>query len=381
MRIAIDASRALRPNPTGTERYSFEIIRHLLDLPGAQAHQWLLYLPESLPATHPLLAGGAPVLLRVLPPTRAWTHRRLAAAVQHDRPDVLFVPAHVLPLAAPGRLPPSVVTVHDVGFLRFPESHTRSQRLYLDVSTRYAVRRATRLIAVSHATARDLLTAYRADPARLRVIHEAGALQAVAANPVSDAAIRTRYGLGHPYALFIGTLQPRKNLLRIAQSYARLRAAGHRDFDLVLAGAPGWKSAPLLASIAALGLADTIHLPGYLPPDDAASLLRGALFFCYPTLHEGFGLPVLEAQQAGVAVLTSNNSSLPEIAGEAALLVDPNDVDAIAAAMLRLSSDEALRARLIAAGHENVKRFSWQKAAAETLLVLEEAAQTAKPPA
>lgn len=376
MRIAIDASRALRPSPTGTERYSFEIIRHLLALPAAQAHEWLLYLPESLPPAHPLLEGGAPVLQRVLPPTRAWTHRRLAAAVRHDRPDVLFVPAHVLPFAAPGRLPPSVVTVHDLGFLHFPQTHTHTQRLYLDVSTRYAVRRATRLIAVSHATATDLLAAYHAEPGRVRVIHEAAALSTVTSGSAENAARRARFGLGQPYALFIGTLQPRKNLLRIAQAYARLRAAGHRDFDLVLAGAPGWKSEPLLAAIAALDLDDSIHLPGYLPAADAASLLRGALLFCYPSLFEGFGLPVLEAQQAGVAVLTSNNSSLPEVAGDAALLVDPTDVDAIAAAMLRLSRDEALRTRLIAAGHENVKRFSWQKAAAETLAVLEEAAQS-----
>ncbi len=375
MRIAIDASRSLKPNPTGTERYSFEIIRHLVALPNADAYHWLLYLTEPLATNHPLLAGNAKVFQHVLPPARAWTHRRLAEAIQRDRPDVLFIPAHVLPIAAPGALPPSVVTIHDLGYLHLPDSHTRSQRLYLDASTRYAAMRATRLIAVSNATAADLHSAYHVDHSRVHVVHEAAVLQAKAPTPGQIAAVRARLGLERPYALFIGTIQPRKNLVRIAQAYARLRAAGHRGFDIVLAGAPGWKSEPLLAQIAALGLGDTIHLPGYLAPADAVALLHGARFFCYPSLFEGFGLPVLEAQQAGVAVLTATNSSLPEVAGDAALFVDPNDVDAIAVAMLRLSSDEALRARLIEAGHENVKRFSWEKAAAETLAVLEEAAR------
>jgi glycosyltransferase involved in cell wall biosynthesis len=391
MRIAIDASRALKGNPTGTERYAFEIIRNLLALPAARAHEWLLYLPHDLPAaqagptaqagpaaqagpTAHALLRGAPATLRVLPQTRGWTHRRLGPALERDRPDVLFVPAHVLPLMAPGHLPPSVVTVHDLGYLHLPATHTASQRLYLEASTRYAVRHATRLIAVSHATARDLRSAYHADSARLRVVHEAAA-PAAPVTPAAVTATQARYGLARPYALFIGTLQPRKNLLRMAHAVATLHAAGHVHFDLVLAGAPGWKSAPLLTDLATLGLGNRLRLTGYLPDADAAALLHGALFFCYASLFEGFGLPVLEAQQAGVPVLTANNSSLPEIAADAALLVDPNNVDAIAAAMLRLSLDENLRAALIAAGHENVKRFSWEKAAAETLAVLEEAAK------
>ena len=137
---------------------------------------------------------------------------------------------------------------------------------------------------------------------------------------------------------------------------------------------PGWHSDALYAQAAELNLADRIHLPGYVPDDALPSLVQNARFFCFPSLYEGFGLPVLEAQAMGVPLVTANNSSLPEIAGDAALLVDPTDVDAIADAMLRLSQDEALRQRLIAAGYENVKRFSWEKAAAETLAVLEKAA-------
>ena len=145
-------------------------------------------------------------------------------------------------------------------------------------------------------------------------------------------------------------------------------------WDLVLAGAPGWLSDKLMADIEGMGLGDRLHLLGYVADDDLPALLQGARFFCYPSLFEGFGLPVLEAQSYGVPVMTSTNSSLPEVAGDAALLVDPTDVDAIAAAMLRLSQDEALRQQLIEAGYANVRRFSWEKAARETLAVLEKAA-------
>ena len=184
-------------------------------------------------------------------------------------------------------------------------------------------------------------------------------------------ATRERYGLAQPYALYVGTIHPRKNIARLLAAHAALRSRS--DLDLALIGAPGWRSDALVAQAAAQ---EHVHLLGYVPDADLPALLAGATCFVFPSLYEGFGLPVLEAQSLGVPVMTSHNSALPEIAGDAALLVDPTDVDAIAQAMLQLSQDETLRQRLIAAGHANVQRFSWTKAAAETLAVLEEAAAT-----
>ena len=152
-------------------------------------------------------------------------------------------------------------------------------------------------------------------------------------------------------------------------------AAPDAGWDLVLAGGAGWLSAEVISQLDAIGLDERIHRLGYVADEDLETLLRHALFFCYVSLYEGFGLPVLEAQARGVPVMTANNSSLPEVAGSAALLVDPLDAGAIADAMLRLSSDETLRQALIAAGHANVARFSWDKAARETLDVLLAAAQ------
>jgi glycosyltransferase involved in cell wall biosynthesis len=379
MLIGIDASRALRARRTGTERYSLEIIRHLLRLPEAAAHNWRLYADADVDPALFQTGGDVQVEMCVLPARRMWTHRALGPEVLHRPPDALFIPAHVLPFTLPpGRLPPSVVTVHDLGYRHFPQAHTRSQRWYLEASTRWNAANATRVIAISQATARDLQTAYGTPAAKISVIHEAAEGWARATDAAQQTA-REKYGLARPYALFTGSIQPRKNLERLLDAYARLHAAEPLSWDLALVGGRGWLSDPLYEQTQTLELEERIHFTGYVPDKDLIALLSGARFFAFPSLFEGFGLPVLEAQSVGVPVMTANNSSLPEIAGDAALLVDPTDVDAMADAMLRLSQDEALRQRLIEAGYENVKRFSWTKAAEETLAVLEEVAQTQQP--
>jgi glycosyltransferase involved in cell wall biosynthesis len=378
--IAVDASRAVLPQPTGTEHYAAQIIRHLLDLPESANAHWLLYVrgecAPSLHENHPLHILPPTAEWRPLAARSMWTHFSLNRELARRAPDVLFVPSHVLPWRAnPATLPPSVVTVHDLGYRRFPDAHRPRQRLYLDQTTQYAARHAYSLIAVSEATAADLQSAYHVPRSRIRVIHEA-ATPIAECTPEQLGDLRARLGLERPYALFIGTIQPRKNLERLLQAYALLRSRDSVDFDLVLAGAPGWGSDPIYQEARRLELDGRLHFPGYIAQPDLAALLRGAEQFCYPSLFEGFGLPVLEAQSVGVPVLTSNNSSLPEIAGDAALLVDPTDVDAIADAMLRISRDEALRSELIAAGYENVRRFTWKEAARQTLEVLLDAARS-----
>lgn len=373
MHIGIDASRALRSLRTGTERYALEIIRHLLALPEAAAHQWRLYVDQLAPLSifmDDALADERQVQICLLPEQRLWTHLVLGRELRQNPPDVFFVPAHVLPFALPNEtLPPSVVTIHDVGHRFFPETHTRFQRVYLEVSTRWAVRHATRIIAVSQATAADLQRIYHASPERIAVIHEATVPPKVMSN-TEPADVQLRYAMVRPYMLYVGTIQPRKNLYRLIDAYAQLMATEQIPWDLVLAGGGGPINQPLLAQAIRQGVGERVHLLGYIPEADLPALYRGAVAFCFPSLFEGFGLPVLEAQSYGVPVMAANNSALPEVAGDAALLVDPTDVEAIADAMLQLSNDEALRQRLIQAGYENVKRFSWEKAARETLAVL-----------
>jgi glycosyltransferase involved in cell wall biosynthesis len=389
--IGIDASRALTAQVTGTERYSLEIIRHLLRLPEAEQHRWRLYTP--VPADPSLfgLEASADVEIRVLSSPRLWTHRALSWEMVCHPPDVLFVPAHVVPLLPPFLLPPAVVTIHDLGYRYFPEAHTRFQQLYLDWSTRWSASVAKRIIAPSQFTVDDLTRFYRVSPAKISVIHEAvreGGEILTQRRKDAETQRKDEGRMHHAqspipspqspvpntqYALYLGTIQPRKNLARLIEAYARLVETHGVKWDLVLAGKRGWLSEELYAAAQRQGLGDRVHFPGYIPEEDAPNLLGKALFFAFPSLFEGFGLPVLEAQQKGVPVMCAHNSALPEVAGDAAILVDPTDMDAIADAMLRLSQDEALRQQLIARGYENVKRFSWQKAARETLDVLEKA--------
>jgi glycosyltransferase involved in cell wall biosynthesis len=288
-------------------------------------------------------------------------------------PDVLFVPAHVLPLIHPRR---SVVTVHDVGYLSYPEAHRSADRRYLDWSTRWNAHQATAVLADSQATKDDLVRAYGVDPGKVHVVY-LGRDEAVA--PVTDrvrlADVQCRYGIATPYLFYVGTLQPRKNLARVIDAFARV-AGRLGDVQLVLAGKRGWLYDDLFAQVTRLGLERRVVFPGYVDDADLAALLSAALALVFPSLYEGFGIPVLEAGACGLPVITSNTSSLPEVAGDAALLVDPHDVDAIAEAMYRLATDPELRAELARRGQENVKRFSWEKCARETLAVLLEAGGT-----
>lgn len=380
MLIGIDASRALRSRRTGTETYSLQLIRQLLRLESD--HIFRLYCDQPPP---PGLFGAGPEVAGrcetcVIPAPRLWTHLRLSAEVTRRPPDVLFVPSHVLPARHPAA---SVVTVHDLGFRYFPDAHPRGSRWYLDASTRFNARSASMVLADSRATRDDLVRFYDTAADRIAVVY-LGRDEAL--TPVVDprqlAPMRDRLGLmpaGQPcpYVLYVGTIQPRKNLERLVEAFARAlpvceqRLPGLR---LVLAGQQGRLAEGTLAKVAALGLQERVILPGYVADQDLPALLSAAEAFVFPSLYEGFGFPVLEAQACGTPVLASNTSSLPEVAGAGALLVDPLDVDALAQGLVRLLTEEGLAADLVAAGFANLPRFSWERCARETLAVLEQAA-------
>jgi glycosyltransferase involved in cell wall biosynthesis len=372
MLIGIDASRAAVARRTGTENYSLQLIRVLLRL-GAP-HRYRLYVNGPPPAGLFWTAGHVPecVETRSIPMRRLWTHLRLSGEMLARPPDVLFVPAHVLPLAHPRR---SVVTVHDLGYLRYPEAHRANDRRYLHWSTRWNARQARAILADSAATKADLVLAYAAPAQRVHVVYLGRDESLVPEqNPDVIAAARAGYGIGERYVLYLGTLQPRKNLARLIEAFARVRAGSASGLQLVLAGRRGWQYDDLFRQVEKLDLAGQVLFPGYVADEDLAALYSGAMGFVFPSLYEGFGIPVLEAQGCGVPVMASNNSSLPEVAGDSALLVDPLDVDAIAAAMARLIAEPELRAELTRRGFENVKRFSWEKCARETLAVIESVA-------
>ena len=368
MLVGIDASRALRTPRTGTENYSLYLIRALaaLDTP----HRWRLYADRPPPTG---LIEGAGVEWRVMPWPRLWTHMRLAWEVTTHPPDALFVPAHVIPAM---RRCPTVVTVHDLGYLYHGAAHRPLDRAYLRASTLWNARVARAVLADSEATRRDLVAHTGCDPSKIVVAYPAGA-EGLA--PVTDAVrlaqVRARYGTGERYWLYLGTLQPRKNLESLIGAFARLSRENvwPSDVRLVLAGRPGWYHERIAACAEASGVSERIVFPGYVDADDVAPLLSGALGFVLPSWYEGFGLPVQEAMACGAPVICSNVSSLPEVAGDAALLFDPADRDALAGAMRRLWQEPALRADLARRGSAQAARFTWERCAKTVLSVLESA--------
>jgi len=375
MLIGIDASRAARPQPTGTEAYSLSMVRALAGV-GA-GHRLRLYTATPFPPGR-LPGASAPVEVSLIPFPRLWTHLRLGWELRRRPPDVLFVPAHVMPVGCPV---PAVVTVHDLGYMHFPAAHPAFDRWYLDWTTRRHARRAAYVVADSAATRRDLIEHCRADAARVVVIYPGRDESLVrVADAAQLAALQARYGIEGDYLLYVGTLQPRKNLVRLLAAFARLPVdAGEPPapagrLSLVLAGKRGYQYEELRHLVGRLGLAGRVVFAGYVPEGDKAALLSGALGLVYPSLYEGFGLPVLEAMACGTPVLTANASSLPEVAGEAALLVDPLSVDEIAAGLTRLAGDPALRRCLVERGYQQLRKFSWEQAARQLLEVLVDAA-------
>lgn len=364
MLIGIDASRAASPQRTGTENYSLYLIRALLSL--GEGHRFRLYFNQ--PPAEDLFPRDQRVAWRVIPFPRLWTHLRLSWEMLRQPPEVLWVPSHVLPLWHPRRC---VATVHDLGYRRYPQAHTRRARWYLEWSTRYNARVARRVIVDSQATRDDLVADYHVDPHRIVVAYPAGA-EGFA--PVSDAAVlravRERYRTGERYFLYVGTIQPRKNLATLIRAFAAL--PGGADLHLVLAGKRGWMDAEILGLARALGIQERVVFAGYIPPADLPALLSGALADILPSWYEGFGLPLLEAMACDTPVICSNVASLPEVAGDAALLFDPRDQAALTLAMRRVHQDPALRQELVLRGRERVRAFSWRRCAQQVLGALEE---------
>jgi glycosyltransferase involved in cell wall biosynthesis len=369
--IGIDASRAARAQRTGTETYALALIEALARLASSD-YRLRLYTPH--PPQHPDWPESPDVETRIIPWLRVWTHLRLAAELRLHPPDVLFVPAHVLPLYCPV---PAVVTVHDLGYHYYPEAHHAFERWYLDWSTRRHSRVAEHVIADSLATKQDLVDVYGADPNRITVVYLGrDEMLAPLTDPQQIARVKARYQIDGDYLLYLGTLQPRKNLPRLIDAFQQATSAlQNEDLKLVIAGKRGWLYNEIEAQIRRLGLEQRVILPGYI--DDAAKpgLLSAALAYVFPSLYEGFGLPVLEAMACGTPVLTGNRSSLPEVAGEAALLVDPHNTAEIAEGLVHLISRPDLRRQLVERGYQQIQAFSWDKAATDVLGVLEKAAR------
>ena len=298
-----------------------------------------------------------------------WEQVVLPVAARKSRADVLHAPAFVGPLATRC---PTVVTVHDLSFLRYPEMFRTGNRLYLRTLTGPSCRRAAAVIAVSAFTAREVTQLLGVPSERVVVVHHGVAPRFHPIDEVTVSEFRRRMQLPERFVLFLGTLEPRKNLIRLIRAFALLKDP---DVHLVLAGAQGWFYQDILREVERLGLSGRVHFPGFVASGEQALWYNAADVFAYVSIYEGFGMPVLEALACGTPTITSSTTSLPEAGGEGAVLVQPDDEQAIATAIHEVLSDGDLRTRLRRRGLEHAMGFSWTTAAQKTAEVYRQAAQ------
>jgi glycosyltransferase involved in cell wall biosynthesis len=355
--VGIDASRAARMNRTGTEGYSWEIIRRLPAL--APLTEFRLYTP-NLPKEDMGLPENA--TWRILRPDRVWSQVQLARELQKNRPDVIFIPAHVLPALTST---PAVVTIHDVAYRYFPKVYRAFDRRYLSFSTALAIARAKKIIVPSAATKVDLVKFYKANANKIVVIPHGYNTELF--NPKTDLG---KAPMEVPYLFYVGRIEEKKNISLLLRVFERLNA--DTPVHLVLSGKNGYGFEAIQQQIDRLParLKSRIHQPGYLPPYDMARYLKHARAFVFPSLYEGFGLPVLEAMAIGTPVVCSDTPALVEISGDAAIHLPAHSVEPWVASIQKILAQPAYARQLVDKGLNQAEKFSWSKAALSTLEVI-----------
>ncbi len=371
--IGIDVTSAIMQGG-GIGRYTRELVRALTKVDNI--HQYRLFSakqPPVFPVTDPLPQGPhishhpAPLGERWL--YRLWYRLKLPLPVQWvtGQLDLFHSPDFVLPPVS-GRIP-TLLTVHDLSFAHYPEVFPEPLVRYLNTVVPWSVARATHILADSQATKDDLTAIWQVAPEKVTVLYS-GVNSGF--RPVESAAeitaVRERYNLADsPYILAVGTVQPRKNYQMLIRAFAPL--ADQFPHNLVIAGGKGWLYEEMMAEVAWQGLESRVRFIGFVADEHLPALYSGAALYVFPSLYEGFGLPILEAMGCGVPVLTSNASSLPEVAGDAAVQLAPKDKTAWTDAIARLLADDSRRAQMVAAGFRRVRQFSWQKSAQQLLTI------------
>jgi glycosyltransferase involved in cell wall biosynthesis len=360
MRVAIDA-RKLHDFGIGT--YTQNLLRHLARLDGGTEYVLLCHERD-------LGVGGqlGPNFRTVLEPSANYSIREqihVPWVLRRERPDVFHSPHYVLPPAIRCR---SVVTIHDCIHLMFPQYlPNRAAYVYAKASMWSAARRSSRILTVSEASKRDLIRFFDVPPDKIVVVYNAIDDQ-FSATPVEEdvARVRERYQLDHKFVLYVGNVKPHKNLVRLIEAFDRLRRRGFDDLKLLIIGDEISKLPALRRAVHQYKLHKHVRFLGFLPADTLAVLYRLAAVFVFPSLYEGFGLPPLEAMASGTPVVTSNVSSLPEVVGDAAMLIDPYDVESIVDGIRRVLSEPALANELRARGIQRAREFSWERSVART---------------
>ncbi len=355
MRIGIDTSIA-RINQAGSGVYAASLIEALQRIDSADTYCLFADSIQRQMWQRKTLRSRLQTIYHDL----AWTHLWLLWRAHQERIDLLHVPSSVMPVHAPC---PTVISILDTTVLQMPQNFNFWQRTYSRVFIPLSARRASRIVTISEQSKRDIVRCLHVVPEKVTVTYLAASPRFKPVSAQAVRSVRQRYRLDS-FILTVGTLEPRKNLSRLLEAYALLEET---PYQLVHAGPQGWLFDDVLAQVDRLGLRDKVRFLGYVPLDDLVGLYNAASVFVYPSLYEGFGIPILEAMGCGCPVITSNVSAIPEVAGDAAQLIDPYNVAELASAIRRVLDEPGLADTMREKGYAHDRLFSWERCAQETL--------------
>ena len=373
MRIAFDGT-TLTPGRTGVGYYTEHLLQHLAREVESTGDEIVVLSNKPIDTERPL-----PPHVRVhdghrFPIRIGWMQMRAARALDAVQPDVAHFTNGMIPLGSPVS---TIVTIHDMSLRLYPQCHPLRRLLLNRPLMQVAIRQAQAIVTVSDSARGDLLRLHGVAADRVSVVHEAAS---PSFHPITDRAVlegvRARYQLPRQFVLYVGTIEPRKNLSRLVEAFAQARARGI-PHHLVCVGPYGWSSRDLAGRVERLALSESVHFTGYAKFEDLPAIYNLADFFVFPSLYEGFGLPVVEAMASGLPVITSSTSSLVEIAGDGAATIDPTNTEALADAIVRLATDDELRREVGRRGLQRSRMFSWTQTAKEMLAVYHRAARAA----
>ncbi len=371
VRIGIDYTSAVHQS-AGIGRYTYQMVKALAASTNSTRPYYRLFVADGK-NIKPTLPGPnfnwCPSRLTERWLARLWYRLRLPLWVEFwtGPLDLFHATDFVLPPVKANTR--TIVTIHDLSFIREPDTVMPGMMAHLKRWVPQSVKRAEHVIAVSEATRQDLIELYQTPPEKITTLYHGVTPEfKVIKEPSPLASVRQKYGLGErlegrPFILSLGTIQPRKNYRRLIQAFAKI----DRSFSLVIGGDKGWKYENIFAEVARQGLEKRVHFLGFVADADLPALYNAASLFVFPSLYEGFGLPLLEAMSCGTPVIASNRSAMPEVVGQAGLLVDPRDTPAIAAAISKVLADPNLHQRLSQAGLIQATRFSWADMAGRLL--------------
>jgi len=364
MIIGIDGNEANVERKVGVSEYSFELIRAFSQM--SENISFRVYL--KAPCNDSFPQQSAHFTYSVFGPSKLWTQIALPLKLlnEKNKVSVFFSPGHYAPRFTQV---PRVISIMDLAFFHFADYFTKKDLAQLHSWTKYSVIKAKKIITISEATKSDIIKFYKVPGEKIHVIYP-GIKPSLSSNShMSNEDLKKKYAIDSKFILFVGTLQPRKNIARLIEAFS---LQNDKEVKLVIVGKKGWKYEEILEAPKKFGCEEKVVFLNFVPEQDLQVLYKNAELFAFPSLYEGFGLPVLEAMKFNCPVLTSNVSSLPEAGGDAAHYCNPESTESIKEGIEKIIEDRKYRENLIEKGKENIKKFSWEKAAKETLAVLTE---------